>query len=114
MAEKTKSVTKEISFAELIAKSIESDGFHDTYANYAQITITNNELFIDFYYVRQNPKGSVQAQHAQRMILPHSLGKGLTNALANIITSFEEENGIVLPNSRQKQSDDKVEIWPPS
>jgi hypothetical protein len=114
MSEKTKITPafKEIAFLDLVAKTSDSEGQRETYSNHAQVSITNSEILLDFYYVKQNQKGALQTVRVQRMILPHSLGKGLTNALANIIAIYEEENGVALPSSRPKQPEDKIEIWP--
>lgn len=90
------------------------------YSNHAQVTLTNNEFTIDYYYVspKVNPvdrKASKEAEasihHIQRIIAPVSLAKGLANAIANVVAAYEADHNISLPNARSKQPEDKISIW---
>jgi hypothetical protein len=105
--------TNEISINEVITKAQKREGEQDIYANHAQVAITNNEIFIDFYYVAPDIGKviSAKATHVQRMIIPLSLGKGLASAIANTVATFEAENSTSLPNYRGIQEGDKIKIW---
>lgn len=98
--------------SELVTKA-EPTGNPDLYANHAQVSITANELFLDFYYI--SPKLSEPtkpvAKLIQRVVVPIGLGKGFTSAIANVIANFEAANNITLPLSREPQEEDRINLW---
>lgn len=107
-----KTPASEISVASLLAKAGKAYD-HDIYANHIQMTITANELFVDFYYISPaSGKSTPNTEHVQRAILPMNVAKGLATALANVVAKYEAENNITLPNSRDPDPDDKITIWP--
>ena len=101
---------KEIHVNELIDKANKTYE-RDVYANHVQVALTQNELFVDFYYV--TPLGNKpELQHVQRMVLPVSLAKGMASAIANVVALFEEDHNQTLANSREPDPEDKINIWP--
>jgi len=83
------------------------------YANHAQISMTNNEIFLDFFRIDPLVEGgvSVEAVHVNRVIIPHSLGKGFATAIANVIAQYEEDHGTKVPNFRVPEGSEKIKIW---
>lgn len=103
---------KDISVADLLSKAGKTFD-RDSYSNHIQVVITANELFIDFFYISPVVgKSTPTMDHVQRIIIPVSLAKGLTTALANVVASHETEHDTILPNSREPDPDDKITIWP--
>lgn len=84
----------------------------DVYSNHARILISQNELFLDFYYIAPKPNtGEPETVRIQRIIFPLNVAKGLTMALANMVAQYESDHDITLPNTREKQKDDQISIW---
>ncbi len=105
---------REVSIKEVLATATLSEN-PDIYANHAQFLVTNSEIIIDLYKlspdVRVNKKLKVTATRIQRLILPHSLGKGFVEGLANAIASFQDNQGVELVNSRGKDPSDRIKVW---
>lgn len=102
---------KEMTVSELTTKATKSFE-RDSYSNHIQVAITPNELFVDFYYLSPSvSKTQPVVEHVQRVVVPVSLAKGLTTALANVIASYEAEHETVLANSREADPEDKITIW---
>ena len=77
------------------------------YFNHAQVTLSSNELTIDFFYISPKIDSLISGQekeatvnHIQRFIAPVSMAKGLANAIANVVANYEADNDIVLPTTR--------------
>ena len=102
----------EITIPEIIANS-EHPAHPDLYANHAQIMVSGNEVFIDFYYLSPVPGkiNAIGSVFQQRLIMPHAIVKGFATALANAITGFEVDTHSSFPNTREPQPDDKIVIW---
>ena len=104
----------EISVADIVSKAKMGEN-PDIYANHAQIMVTNSEIIIDFYKIAPVPEKHgampVSAERVQRLLLPHSLGKGLVAALANSIANFQNENNVEFPNNRVPDENDKIKVW---
>lgn len=102
----------EIPVNELLVKAVRSDN-PDFYSNHVQVSISANELFIDFYYLSPTPGNAAKpiAKHIQRTISPIALAKGLASALANVIATYEEEHNVTLPTTREPGAEDKIKIW---
>lgn len=90
------------------------------YANHVQVSITNSELILDFFFISPelNPLQSTRSGlkqgklvHVQRTIVPLSLSKGIASAIANVVAEYEKNQKIVLVNSREAQPDDLIKIW---
>lgn len=83
------------------------------YANHVQLHATTNETLLDFYLLGPTPTGEtvMKASHVQRIVIPPSLLKGLTTALANLVDSIEAKTGTSLPLGRPKQPEDRIELW---
>lgn len=91
------------------------------YANHAQVTLTNNELVLDFYYLSPDPaiitgkthsrSKEAIALHVQRTVAPLSLAKGLATAIANVVAVFEAEKSTTIPTTRTRMPEDKITIW---
>jgi hypothetical protein len=114
MATKKSTARENLSPQDLI-KKIKSDvEIKSTYSNHAQITVSANEMVIDFYTLEESIRhdGERMASHTQRVILPLSIGKGLASALANVVAAYEDATGTTLPNLRRKEEYDKITIWP--
>lgn len=89
------------------------------YSNHAQVTLSANELTIDFFYISPNidapnirtlPTGTVN--HIKRIIAPLSMAKGLADAIVNVVLKYEADHeGISLPNARATQDDDAINLW---
>ena len=105
---------KEYSVAEIISKAKIGDN-PDIYANHAQIMVTNAEIIIDLFKISPDPAKQttmkISAEMVQRILLPHSLGKGLVDALANSIANFQIENNIEFQNNRKPDVNDKIKVW---
>jgi hypothetical protein len=82
------------------------------YANYAEFSISNAEVFIDFYLINPTPGNqSLKVDAVTRVTVPHHLIKGFVSGLANMVALHEERTDVQLPNSREPREDDKVKIW---
>lgn len=103
----------EITTSELLAKAKPANN-PDFYANHIQVSISSNELFIDFYYISPVVGSSSKptAQHIQRTVSPIGMAKGLASALANIVAAYEAEHNVTLPSSREADPNDKINLWP--
>lgn len=103
----------QILVADLLAKA-EKTFSGDIYVNHIQVSLTDHELFIDFYYTspQVSKTSPVKMQHVGRMIAPVALAKGLATALANMVANYEADNNVNLPNSRIPDPSDKITIWP--
>lgn len=84
------------------------------YANYAQFAVSNDELFMDFYFL-EPPKpdyvGKPNATLVSRVAVPLTLSKGITTALANVIDQHEQITKSKIKNNRTKQPTDTITIW---
>ena len=113
MSDQDANQEQQYTLAELIQHG-EKSFTSDVYANHVQVVLTNNELFLDFYYI--SPQASeeipVKAVYAGRIIAPVGMAKGIATALANVVANHEEKHGIVMPNSRKSDQEDKITIWP--
>jgi len=101
-----------VNTADLIAKATDKSG--DTiYANHAQFSIGANEINLDFFVLGPSPLDSTvpHAIFVKRIVIPWGLVKGVVTALANLILRFERDTGQSIPNNREKQADDILEIW---
>ena len=109
---KSKSIKKVRSTTLMSEAKVEQDR-NDIYANYASISATANELFIDYFMI--SPKiastSDVQIEHVKRVVTPISIAKGLASAIANTIAQYEEDTGNTLPNTRDSADTDKIKIW---
>ncbi len=105
---------REVSIKEVLATATVSET-PDIYANHAQFLVTNSEIIIDLYKLspdlRASKKLKVNAMRVQRVIVPHSLGKGFVEGLANAIASFQDNQGVELVNSREKDPSDRIKVW---
>lgn len=106
--------TSHFSIQELLGKTTDTPKNPDVYSNYVQFLITQNELFIDLYYISPtnafNP--TPRAEFTQRIVLPHSLAKGFVTAMANAIDVFEKDTETEIPNKREKVDTENIIIWP--
>lgn len=116
MASKRK--TQNVPISEILDKSSPEPENPDLYINHAQFIVTNQEIFIEFYYIVPT-QATDSANHMlakanlkQRIVLPLSLGKGLVSGLANAIAEYEADNQVTLPNNRDRSETDKLTIWP--
>lgn len=106
----SKKISNPINLIDLIGKIKEPAEIE--YSNFTQFVITNNELFMDFYFVSPNPGGAgATVKPVRRIILPLNLAKGSVEALANAIADYEADRNITLPNSRGHDPDDKMHVW---
>lgn len=103
----------QIDVSDLIEKA-EKTFASDVYANHIQVTLTANELLLDFYYISPQPHKAepVKMLHIGRMISPVGMAKGLATALANVVANHEAAHDLVLPNLRTPNPEDKITIWP--
>jgi hypothetical protein len=65
----------------------------DIYSNHIQISLSVNDLTIDFFVIYHKPgkaEDTPRAKHVQRVILPQNVAKGLNRALQQTISQFEE------------------------
>ena len=116
MASKPKTIltqSKQVDINQIVAKDTLAEGA-SPYSNFAQVSISNFELIIDFYQLQPTPGRNppVSAVQVHRVLIPLSLGKGLATAMANVIASYEAENNVVIPNGREPDPTDKIKIWP--
>jgi hypothetical protein len=83
------------------------------YANHAQFSMGENELYLDFYRIEPEPADprNVQAFLVQRVAIPHGLAKGLATAVANLVAGFENALGIAIPLNRTPDPNDLIKIW---
>jgi Protein of unknown function (DUF3467) len=92
----TTKISKTLSIPEAVkkAESIAQDS--GIYSNYVQFSVTTNEIILDFYYLVPpiSDMSSVKATHLQRVIVPHTIGKAFAKTLGNVISTYEEEQGI--------------------
>jgi hypothetical protein len=104
----------DVRIQDLINSSNRDEQRPDFYANYVQVSLTNSELFLDFYYLAPDTQKSppLAAKFVQRVICPQAIAKGLASAIANTVVSYEMDNGVVLPLQRPPSPDDQVVIWP--
>ena len=85
---------------------------NEFYANHSQITLSTDEMILDFYKITPDPgRDMPHTKHIARFTLPITHGKGLSTAIANVIASYEEQTGTTLPNRREKEHTDKIIIW---
>lgn len=114
MTEEQDDKTIDFDLSDALADATLSDR-EDIYSNHAQVVVTDGEIIIDFYKLgpgkRMKEGYPLEATRVQRVYLPHSLGKGLVDAIANSIINYQEKSGIELPNHRDKRDTDKVNIW---
>ncbi len=68
-----------------------------TYSNLVMITHSPSEFILDFISVMP---GVPKAKVAKRMVLTPDHAKRLANALADNVTRYEEEHGVI--NTREK------------
>ena len=112
MEEKSKHDTqqKSVDIKKLIM-SIED--FPDkVYANYAEFSMSNSEIFLDFYLINPEPGNQdLKIDPAIRVLIPPALIKGFVAGLANMVKRHEMNTGIEIPNSRTPTKDDVIEIW---
>lgn len=103
----------EIPTNDLLAKAKPADN-PDLYANHIQVSISANELFIDFYYISPVVGNATKpiAKHIQRTISPIGMAKGLASALVNIVAIHEAEHNVTLPSTRDPDPNDKINLWP--
>jgi hypothetical protein len=104
--------TKEIPLTEIFKNANVVDS-PDIYANHAQFTITVNEIIIDLYKIFPDHKSKigVSSERLQRVFIPHSLGKGFVEGLANAIQNYQDDTGNQLVNNREKTENDKIKVW---
>lgn len=114
MTEEQNKDVQSYTLEEILANASKGD-YVDIYANHAQFVVTDNEIVIDLFKLSPENKPENQPQvdavRVQRILLPHSLGKGFVNALANAIVMYEENSGNHLPNNRGRRDTDKVNVW---
>lgn len=98
---------------EIAANQVKTSDTPDIYANHIQVAISNNEMFLDFFYVKPSLEDATKPviTHVQRTVSPVAMAKGLASALANVIAKYEEDHNLTLPSSREPDPDDKVKIW---
>lgn len=104
----------EYTAAELLPKAKPSES-PDIYANHIQVSVSGNEIFLDFYYISPNISDPQKPtiQHIQRTVSPIPLAKGLATAIANVVAMFEKDHDVVLPSARETNEMDLITIWPP-
>ena len=112
MVEKKENKFKEYKISDLMDSAEVLDN-PDLYINHARFLVTSSEIVIDLYKISpgQREELSVKAEKIQRLILPHSLGKGFVEGLANAINIYEEDNKVKLVNSRVSGPRDKIKVW---
>lgn len=73
------------------AKSVQVG--HDLYSNLQRVTITQNELIIDFYTITPDlaNSGHPQIVHLQRVILPIMVAKDFSRILTDTTSGIEFE-----------------------
>lgn len=82
------------------------------HSNHAQFIVTGNEIIIDLYHASPDLTAqNLQLSHVVRIDLPLTIGKGFVEALANTIAQYERDHDVSLPNSRQKDESDLINIW---
>ena len=106
-----KQKTVNISVEDLLNKVTLSDK-PDIYSNHIQVSISSNEMFLDFYYISPISGKQPKITHVQRVVAPVAMTKGLASALANIVAQYEDDHNVTLPTSRETQPEDKITIWP--
>ena len=73
------------------------------YANHVTLLQTQNELFIDFYFVAPPlTPGGILSEHVARIALATTVWRGLNEALAEQIDSYEKAWGVQVPNMRRR------------
>jgi hypothetical protein len=112
MEKKSDQNRREISLTEILANSKIND-IPDIYANHAQFVVTQSEIIIDLFKISpdSNSDIGVNAIRIQRIFLPHSIGKGFVEGLANAINNFQHDTGIELVNTRDKNPNDKIKVF---
>ena len=110
MAKEVKPI--QVNTADLVAKAVDKSG-NAVYANHAQFSIGPNEINIDLFLLGSSPTESSvpQAIFVKRIIIPLTLVKGFVSGLANLILRFENDTDTKIPNTREPQPDDVMEIW---
>lgn len=94
---------------DILAKA---DGSGSVYSNHVQITITARELIMDFYLLEPVPgQEDPSSTRVQRVFIPLVQAKGLASAIANIIPKYEQAMGIALPNLRNPDEEDVLDLW---
>ena len=112
MKEMKESKYKEYKISDLMNSAEVLDN-PDIYINHARFMVTSSEIVIDLYKISplQGEDLTVKSERVQRLFLPHSLGKGFVEGLANAINNFEEDNNVKLINSRARAPRDKIKVW---
>lgn len=90
MAEE-KSLTREFNIENLMGNVQSVQVGSDIYSNFAQVTMTNNELIMDLFVTGPLPgnREVVRLTHLQRVVFPIPVAEGLVRALKQTIESFK-------------------------
>lgn len=112
MAQNPRGKSVEVDIPQLLRRAQDKSGI-PLFANHVQFSFGMQEIALDFYLLGTDTKeqGKPQAVFLQRIIIPLWLSKGFANAMANLIRRFEKDTGTTIPNSRERQPDDLVDIW---
>lgn len=82
------------------------------YANYAEFSMTNSEVYMDFYLINPSPgRKDLKADPVARILIPPSLVKGFVTAVANMVDHHEKAIDTEIPNSRTPLESDTIKIW---
>jgi hypothetical protein len=112
MDKKVDQTSREISIVEILKQAKICDT-PDIYANHAQFVVTPSEIIIDLFKLAPDTKSKigVNAERIQRIILPHSIGKGFVEGLANAINNYQQEAGVELVNTRSNEPNDQIRVF---
>lgn len=94
MANKPNSEVREFKIDDLLPKAISTQSGPDIYSNFAQVTMTNNELILDLYIsgpIPGNPS-AVKITHLQRVVFPHTVAQGLVDAIQTTVSSYQSNH----------------------
>lgn len=86
--------TREFKIEDLLGNVESTQQGPDIYSNYAQVTMTNNELIMDLFITGPIPgkREAVKITHIQRIVFPLPLADGLVQALQQTINSFRNNH----------------------
>lgn len=94
MPEKLNPQEHQFSTEELLRKAVQSQLGSDIYSNFAQVTMTQNEMLLDLFTLSPVPgkQETPKMVHIQRVIFPLHLAPGLISAIQSSWQAYQEKD----------------------
>lgn len=92
------------SVLEVLKNAISIQSGPDLYCNHAQVSLSANDMILDFYLISPEVGNyeQLKAIHVQRIIIPLNMAKGLAGAVLEAVGMFEQQTGFTLFDTRGK------------